>query len=1466
MDELISPLTSDCYVRPWQQELLIHTLLVQDMPNLALRALRAPGPTINTVLEIKTLLANDLVAEAFDLQRSKCDDNLLLEFFKGCQHLKKWNRALGLAMTEHEGDVLIKYLSSMDSLLTENLQVLYLLQRNKYVDALTYLETNKYKPRTIELQQKMDNTQQTIFSAYKMAMAPSDRKLSDLFLTVRERINQPPRNLTQVVRAIPFSSQLNAPSFDSNANIIGNVFQTAVLSAKGTNVCFSNEQETEQNDERYIPFLSKPQIDFDYFDNISNQKVHKPTEYVGVSKRRQEDAYNDQNETETVQPKAKRQRTDSFSIANRSAIKHRSMDMNPSLLTSFKILEKEPINISTTNLRDRDESPERNENDVDEVNLLSTPVVKTNRSERRGMDRSEREQTPQSILKHRIGDYGSVASRRSSSPSLTVNSARRSVDFDERSLKYNLDLSADEARLTAIPENEEQSSPYEGIKARTSLRSRSPNTSAQSTSADEFYSPENNKPEPVNRVLREFEEMSDSEETRGKALIREFEEMDEPEPEPKSKAVVTRRKLRSASREPADVSVESTVTPRRKLRSASKEPVEPIISTRVTRSSSRSKQLPLDEPTFSGKLNTSTPLNPIKGRTSIGSYKLLTKPLTAVAETSNATKLFIERNKTRRRSEMKSSDELSESEVSPQKETPKNILVDKSYCGESLLQNTVYSDESTVFSPAPKNILEDSSDVSMTESKDMEVKNAEEKEENPKIFEMEEMEETSEHDNAENTESNEQSKLEESKSASKEVINDEQTQAVGTIEKVEEKSVFTQQITSSNILRDETIVSETFVQQTIQSDEMVIHNETSTFFSHTKNVLEDSSIGPQLAEHTMKTLHQPQNEDEDSSSTSVSDSDDDESLSSTSENNESTSNQEENESEVINISSSSDEESNDVKEVEEVEYLEEDEIEQEHFATVALEFSKSNDREVSFQGQNEENRPPSTDYNIIELKATPMDSLPDPASADVSDLLYGDLVVNEMIEQSASSAVYFDTLSGPRDDFTLHSSGVHLVIPATVSETLSTDTLDRGFIDDSTMIATQSDLNEPLTQTSNVDENATKTLSDLNKAMIADESTNAVEVTKDESEETNIFEKAMIAEHKDSGMDATMESPNKSEKKTEQVEDNPSTPKRRRRSTSVSSKAESVSSQKNSRSTRATSVTLNSPAKSLRGKRSTSHSSLVDLAEENVIPGSPARIMTRRQSQLLDNIAESPQTPTRGRRRTVSTTSETETASNLKKAPSLRDLDKTVTTPTRRSARLRESDAESVLSTPSSRHSIDRELSATPTSGRRRKTESKEPSEAGTSKATRVTRSRTKRTGKDDDAMSETSSIASTDNVSTKSGKTSKRGRPPSTLPVISEDDQEKNPVQNIGEDFLASGRRLTRAQLATMEKYSKGNRRVVPEPPTTRRTRTQSKTEPEEEAEEHAESDDDTKSFASNTSRGSKASRSSKRLQARKK
>lgn len=1510
----------------------MHTLLVQDMPNLALRALRAPGPSIRTELEIKTLLANNLITEAFELQRTKYDENLLLEFYKGCHHLKKWNYVLGLALTEREGQVLLKFLRSNESLLSENLQLLYLLQRNKYVEALTYLDGLKYRQRPAAFQRQLDNTQGTIFSAFKMGMVPSDRKLSDLFLSIKDHVGTKKASpaVSRGVKddgAKPFSSFLNTGEIDSNANIIGDFFHRAILSAKSTSASIAATADDDNSDDGmqgYVPFLSKPSIDFDYFECNSNKTVTYPTPYLGTAKRRKEIEYENNRERDSQQPAAKRQRT---------------TEPTPLLL---RTLARGLINDSHNGDGELDET----------VNLLSTPVVKSSRMEKHATNQSSRCQTPQSILKHRHAE--SEASRRSVSPTLTVNSARRSVDFDERSFRFGAmqsttaNSSAEEYRLSAIPETgadaeTEHNSPYGEIKARMPLHV--PDTSALSMSADEYFSPENTELSERSYDIREEREASQE-------IHREFEEMSD----------------YSNNSEKAKEIEAKPVAEKTTRRSKSREPITSLPSTRLTRSKSK-LNLEVDSVDGMSKISeTSTPLRKIRGR----------MPLSKAVIEANASKYLAERNKT--------SDEATTSTSTPHStstgddETYPNILDDNSDINDSLMQKylgnkSVYSDVSTAYTPnvhSRGNILEDSSVQDIFDRSEAPSTNDEQQKEFTAEADAPEPMDTNDSDQivevitiVETTE--EPSNVEEQPSTDADLIEKDSADApltkvaaqVEESEKIEESENIdpTAQIEPStsnaaaesvaNILTDNSTVTESFIKRFAQAENSIVYSETSTFFhssTHVTNILDESSFGPTLAQHSIKEvadelpmeLFQPQ------SSSDVEDNDEDDrgkdekkyasdvedinydstSSSSVSEqttsSNDSSASSYQSDEIVINISSSS--ESSVPSNQFHIVTHNDDEIAEENFAVAAVEFIRPDPPLGShaIYALPDDDQPPSTDdYIITEMFSTPMDEMPD-SSADllptqsINDIVYGDLDDIGMSDSANEDDIYvreaISVETQPQDNLLEPIDVTTQAEAETVSETLSTDTLDRGFVDGGETLGNIG------TETKNMDANDDEitttehvVVGELNVDFESNEATiqekeNLSEDATYATEETNIFEKAIIAEQTDSGVvDRTATDENMSESSASKtlVDEEPSTSgvpsKKRRRSVSVNSSISTQSVIKtvnlpSKRSTRAKSVASDSvPAPTtpkLRLRRAVSQQNLNEIPEM-----SPAQSKLRRPSSTLDSIVELPKTPST-RRRKASESSEIEITSN-RPVKEQQQLPKTP----RRSLRSRGSDADSVTSTPSShRQSVDREsISTTPSTRSRRRIlrpQHESPSEPETEvkstkeKATPSKRTRSKRlSSRDDDEVSETSSIASSlrsssslqtpateiddDNVSMKSTRSSKRTRPTSTLPPIDEDTATPSKTSI---DYMAASR-LTRAQKANLEKYSTKQRQ--PETPTTPKTpktprrvvaRRQSTMDSMPDADE--DNNSDSKSIASDTSKISKtsmASRSSKRLRAKK-
>lgn len=480
IEDLISPLSQDRRLAPWQQELLIESLLVQEVPHLALHVLRAPGPAIQPLLEIKTLLANNLVAEAFQLQRSKGDKKLLLEFFRGCHEQNKWRYVLDLALTPNEELCLGQFLRSSESVLGENLHFLYLLQRAKYIEATSFID--QLQSRRKGAHHSDLETPHTILSAYKLTMTPATRQMSDIFYSLKDNINTR-LNKDDGSTPNPLSSKLLQRKMD----LIGGVYHRSVLSTEQTTRSRAMSNLTTNN----IPFLRNPQYDMSQQAYQQMGSVSYPEEYVSNPKRNLNDSMRD-DVSEADQGPKKRRRLNSIQT---ESLSKRQNQMT--VLTSFRerpsstfLLSKKDVPCTTHSSRHE----ESNSNDTDSNTTLSTPIVQNFKETNKLSPNQypERVSTPHSILKVKHVNDSPLRSsvRRSLSPYLV--SDRRSMESDERSIRFALPQQfSTESEITVQP-----------IASSTVLESpHSMNTSYRqslnisgasilSTSVDEFYSPD----------------------------------------------------------------------------------------------------------------------------------------------------------------------------------------------------------------------------------------------------------------------------------------------------------------------------------------------------------------------------------------------------------------------------------------------------------------------------------------------------------------------------------------------------------------------------------------------------------------------------------------------------------------------------------------------------------------------------------------------------------------------------------------------------------------------------------------------------------------------------------------------------------------------------------------------------------------------------------------------------------------
>ncbi|XP_034239257.1 protein ELYS [Thrips palmi] len=156
LDMLLDPLVSVRDIVPWQHRCIIRSLTLQGQANMALRYVRARRPPLQEPSDIKLhlnlLLANDLIDEAFMYQRNHRTDanfeSLLSQFFQGCEERNHLRTVLQFSLDDEEEVTFSRYLETSRHPAADDLRVLYLLKRSRYVEALDVNQDLRKKGRS----------------------------------------------------------------------------------------------------------------------------------------------------------------------------------------------------------------------------------------------------------------------------------------------------------------------------------------------------------------------------------------------------------------------------------------------------------------------------------------------------------------------------------------------------------------------------------------------------------------------------------------------------------------------------------------------------------------------------------------------------------------------------------------------------------------------------------------------------------------------------------------------------------------------------------------------------------------------------------------------------------------------------------------------------------------------------------------------------------------------------------------------------------------------------------------------------------------------------------------------------------------------------------------------------------------------------------------------------------------------
>uniref|UniRef100_A0A182NR72 ELYS-like domain-containing protein n=1 Tax=Anopheles dirus TaxID=7168 RepID=A0A182NR72_9DIPT len=174
VEEFLSPLSGSIDFPQWHRELAVSVLLQLDAPNLALKVLRAPGSPVSPQLELTTLVQNNLVPEAFSLQRRspQPDGRQLVWFIEAILRAGKPDTLLEFALNDDEKQVLRYYLRDSHLEVSDNLMLGHLLQNFEFVDAVQLVDRLGRK-RDVEVQKK-------ILGLYHKALDPTSQQLAYL--------------------------------------------------------------------------------------------------------------------------------------------------------------------------------------------------------------------------------------------------------------------------------------------------------------------------------------------------------------------------------------------------------------------------------------------------------------------------------------------------------------------------------------------------------------------------------------------------------------------------------------------------------------------------------------------------------------------------------------------------------------------------------------------------------------------------------------------------------------------------------------------------------------------------------------------------------------------------------------------------------------------------------------------------------------------------------------------------------------------------------------------------------------------------------------------------------------------------------------------------------------------------------------------------------------------------------------
>ncbi|XP_017066969.1 protein ELYS homolog [Drosophila eugracilis] len=159
----------------WQMRLLLDTLVQNGAVVEAMQVANQPPGPLSAELHLKVLLANECMPEAFMIARNNDDDegkSLLEPFFRHCISRRRFKILAELLLRGPEERLLYRLLRECGSRQTDCVQLILLLQKNKLVEAVSFMDDAAAE------RERENEASNNIIAAYRSTLAPVAQKIT----------------------------------------------------------------------------------------------------------------------------------------------------------------------------------------------------------------------------------------------------------------------------------------------------------------------------------------------------------------------------------------------------------------------------------------------------------------------------------------------------------------------------------------------------------------------------------------------------------------------------------------------------------------------------------------------------------------------------------------------------------------------------------------------------------------------------------------------------------------------------------------------------------------------------------------------------------------------------------------------------------------------------------------------------------------------------------------------------------------------------------------------------------------------------------------------------------------------------------------------------------------------------------------------------------------------------------------